>query len=472
MPPQTAILLHSAGSEHPLRVLGLKPRPYHALRRNGVLTVEHLSQMSEPELAALRGIGTTCLHEIRVALQRWQRPLAARPAAAGRTTLVEAWSLPAFLSSDLTDIRVLGLRPRLRVALTQRGHGTVSALVGLTVTELEQVRWVGPCALEDIREKLAAYAGLKRALTAPRDQVTRPLVPRPRLKRAAGLDLDHIPLRRLRLPRREATRLMLAGVDTVGRLVWLPAETLGPHSSAGDRAVRYLDWLAEQSSDVRLRQYGPAALPGGPSWPRAERSLRELVDAWLSRLSEDERHAVRLRYGLGEAEAGKGRAPQLSRARVHRAVRRSHAALLRRPLGAWLRAHLDALRRFLAEKGGLATAEEVRRELPACLNLGALDPVVACALLASVHHDISWQPDPGLLGDSHKPLEQVAGIRQAARDLGGGRNTPIPLDEMLFSLHASHEWGKTCVQAGEAFVLACLRTDPDARIEQGGIRWV
>ncbi len=469
MPPEPSPSLPGAGSEHPLRVLGLTPRPYHALRRNGVLTVEHLAKLSEPELAGLRGIGTTCMREIRQAVQRWQRSLQTR--AGHQKTLVESWSLSASLSSDTTDIRVLGLRPRLRVALVQRGYSTVSELVGLTVAELKRVRWVGPCALQDIQEKLVTYASLRRALETPAEQTSRPLVPWPHLQQATALDLDHIPLRRLRLPPKEATRLLLAGVDSVGRLVRLPAEVLGPHSPVADRALRYLDWLAEQSGDVRLRQYGPVAT-GAQGGARAERSLAEVVEAWLSRLSADERHAVRLRYGLGEAEPGPGRPAQLSRARAHRAMRRSHSALLRRPLGAWLRTHLHALRHFLSAKGGLASAEELRRELPAHLNLGALDPLVAGALLAGVQPDLTWQPDLGLLGDAHKPLDQVAALRQAARDLAAFQGVPVSLDELLFKLHASHEWGKTCEEAGEAFVLACLRTDPCARIEQGSIHWV
>lgn len=163
---------------HPIELLDLSTRPYNALRRSGVRSIEPLLLMSHEEILSIRGIGSTCYDEICQALQRWRQS----PPTQGPTpsmlepeldekhegqSLCQAWSLPTTLQSDQTTITTLALRPHAEHELMATGISAVGQLAALSVSELRGFRWFGISTIDDIRRKLSNHALLHATPHAP-----------------------------------------------------------------------------------------------------------------------------------------------------------------------------------------------------------------------------------------------------------------------------------------------------------------
>ncbi len=129
------------------------------------------------------------------------------------------------------------------------------------------------------------------------------------------------------------------------------------------------------------------------------------------------------------------RALGVSEGRISWLLKSSRGLLRRQPLRGAIRPYLDGLRGFIAERGGLVSFEEIEAELPAAPDLGAVQPLAACALLAAIEPGFVCSRRLRLLAERDKPLAHIRLIRRTAHVayVNGGS---IPLAEAVARLRA------------------------------------
>ena len=69
-------VLHELPPDSPIRVLGLTPRSYNRLIANNIKTVGDLVSYKESTLMHFRGMGKTCVKDIKAALAKYDYELA------------------------------------------------------------------------------------------------------------------------------------------------------------------------------------------------------------------------------------------------------------------------------------------------------------------------------------------------------------------------------------------------------------
>jgi hypothetical protein len=280
---------------------------------------------------------------------------------------------------------------------------------------------------------------------------------------------DETPIVALGLSTRSLHSLQIGGVATVAELVRL--------TSAKVVRLRGLGTSSLEDIKAKLATYASSGLPvaATPEKRRfaVERSytLAELISEWLEKLDDRTRTVVRKRYGLeGQAQtlATIGEEFGITRARVDQLLNKAFRKLKRLDRGKPLAACLRSLRQFVAQKGGLASADELRKGLGGSLDLGGFDPVLACQMLADVDERVKWMGGLQLLGDGTASPAQVMAVRREVRKLVlGGEET---LDLLLLACGASSSFCAHCGDPDDEFILACLRTDPSIQLVDGILR--
>ena len=162
----------SASTTHltPLDVLGLSIRPYNALERRDITTVEQLATMSLSEILSVPRIGYDRLAKIKRKLKAYlaEHPLpdeAQQSPPELEAQMVEPPPLQLPSSPlDPTPLDVLGLSLRPYNALERRDITTVAQLAIMSNEEIRGVRNIGPKSLAEIQEKLRDYLSANRAL--------------------------------------------------------------------------------------------------------------------------------------------------------------------------------------------------------------------------------------------------------------------------------------------------------------------
>lgn len=202
--------------------------------------------------------------------------------------------------------------------------------------------------------------------------------------------------------------------------------------------------------------------------------LDQAIALWLASLDERRRRIVETYYGLGRDRRTMGQiARQLgvTAARIQQLVRQAKMELAALQPPGSVTAHIEAIRRFVRDSGGLASEEEIRRGLRRYVSLGDLDPLTACRILAGVDAGLIWLRGPRLLADHRNPVDKIDTIRSGVRACAGGEVGPLSLNHVLFLFCESRFYREECGRPTEEFVLACLRTDPGVEVREGVIRW-
>ena len=262
----------------PLSLLEIPPRVRAALQQRGYETVGDLADRADPRLVAARGMGTRGLLALATELARvmadpaYQRQLLARVGRYDPERFPEA--------ARRRSIEDLGLSQRAYRALRRSGIQTIGQLLELGEAGLRRLRGLGPRSLAEICQRLDAL------------QSGRPLPPPGGAGDPLAPDLmdDPAPLAVLLLPRRVATALQRAGLDTVGAVAGFSQEGLRRLRGLGESGVTaILEALGRYREECSRGEAGPRALE---DW------LRELVEP----LADREREVLVLRYGLLGAE--------------------------------------------------------------------------------------------------------------------------------------------------------------------------
>lgn len=515
-----------------LSELKLPARTVRALANHGIATLEQLGRLDEASLARM-GIGRRQVYQIRRALERYQR---AKPAtkAPSAPTLVDVWELDPALLNDDASIEALKLDTGTRKALTAFGVASIDSLVRLGLDGLRSIEGISPASLEVIRMALVRRCRPGKTGQTPRDAAmtdgsgaaTAKAAERSRSLSIAQLEergegwraklaewLAASPgsqgpdVNAPALNKESQRRTSVAAGDKASTTAMRPSPRPTPvepplRPESGARAApRRVASPERPARRTRPRETTDAASPGSPTLKQAagggpeagaserpdERglarsmpapqpdSLEALIAGWLRRLDERTRLAVQKYYGLdGPAETGTRIAKRLgvTPGRVYQLVGEAvtRLARLQRRMGTGL--HLDLLKRFLHDKGGLASEEEIRHDLGRYVALGALDPVVACRILTASEHSVVWLRRVGLLADASNPVDKVEAIRDAVRACVEGEDSPVSLNRVLFLFCGSRRWRDECGEPTEDFVAACLRTDPAVEVDEAGlVRW-
>lgn len=151
----------------PLTTLGLSKRPYNALMRSGVKTVEQLAALTPDDIRIIHNVGPLAVDEIVSKLDAYHQPCAVVSGRPGLDEGPRAESPPGNATDDRTPLAELGLSRRPFNALMRGGVKTIGTLTRLSSDEVLAMRNISPRALAEINARLAAYAGLTLGTDAP-----------------------------------------------------------------------------------------------------------------------------------------------------------------------------------------------------------------------------------------------------------------------------------------------------------------
>lgn len=296
----------------------------------------------------------------------------------------------------------------------------------------------------------------------------------------AWLAQDLTPISEVGLNGRARRALQRTGLRTIADLASLPVGVLWETRNIGAGTVEVirsaLTTYAEQGaprspSSGRGVQQEPAA----PVVLRATGGFCEVVRLWMANLSDRDKFVATARLGL---DGGASRSLDeiaaglhITRERVRQLACKTYNRLTCLKEGALLQPHGVALGRFLSHKDGLATEDEVRRELSLHVNLGGYDPVLCCKIIAEATDEFRWHTALGVLSSSSVNQRDISLIRKELRRLLPERTHSIPLSHLLLACANSMSFREACGEQPEAFLTACLRTDPDVTMCEGEVTW-
>ena len=132
--PETIELLQIA----PIKILGLSPRSYNALIKNGVLTVGKIYVTDEDAFSEMRGLGQTCVDEIIKVKQLVERIIdeivESDPDPEGREYFSDIYNY----GGDLSEISIssLGVSDYIKALLQSKGIDNLRDLVGYSEDQI------------------------------------------------------------------------------------------------------------------------------------------------------------------------------------------------------------------------------------------------------------------------------------------------------------------------------------------------
>lgn len=369
----------------PIEVLGLSVRAHNAVARSGIKTVKQLAALGLDGVMAIRSVGTLLAEEIATKLARYGHPLSTSASDEVQPLPTPDEALASSLRSVPMPLSALGLTVRTYNALFRSGISTIGELASLT--DLADIRNIGPTAIAEIEARLAAYEVDTAVINDSAD--TSPLPP------VADAPLLHaVSVGRLGLPHELNAQLGAAGLQMIGQVV----DGLSRHSyrpEVRQAVAAYLVWWAEQSPAARVAEVTATDPSRMAAWRTA---LAGVVTCWLAPLDDRPRQIVRLRYGLdGPAltleEVGqqlaitRERVRQLEKRALHR-LKFGDTNLLLDPIGAFA----TLLEQTLVENGGMMTVAECVAWLEAeeDMKLGPIRPVGVVELLCAVDERFTW----------------------------------------------------------------------------------
>jgi hypothetical protein len=118
---------------------------------------------------------------------------------------------------------------------------------------------------------------------------------------------------------------------------------------------------------------------------------------------------------------------------------------------------LLGVERLIEQMGGLASAEELKRELPLAIPLGDLDAVVATRLFGHIANSLVWLQGEGALALANMPYRQIADIRRELREIAASEPDGLLADDIIARYVNAHLFDEER-RVADAFVRACLRT--------------
>jgi len=487
----------SSPGETPLAALGLSIRPYNALMRRGIKTVQRLVRMSDDEILEVRNIGANSLAEMRekLAAFSYNPPSAepqrcASPYRSGKPPSVEPSADPSSVSSpDETPLAALGLSVRSYNALMRRGIKTVQHLARMSEDEILEVRNISAKSLAEARGKLAAFSYnpplVEPTSVTPEPKASKSLFVPPvvgadllRVLRKEGVPLDRISLERLALPDPVANEIHNRAVQTLADLCQQPLGTLPEEGAVIKRLHLYLNWLLKQDEETRQAEIAGQGISPVHRLMLQETSLDALIQKWLSVLKVNEQQIIRWRYGLDGEELtceATGKRLGLTRQRVSQIQNRA-LSRLRRPQSRYLINSLtELLVAVLASAGGLIDEQQLGEALRRELQVERVDPVAAVHLVMLVDGCFEWLPSIQAWKLKSRSTADLLGVQRRLARVLVEHKASLSVEELIVRFKASRFYQRCGDQLDDALLYACLRAHPEIEINDKGLcrltRW-
>jgi len=417
-----------------LEELDIPNHVYRNLLRAGIDRVDILVAMSDGELLGILQAGDEMPTEIREKLARCLTTPPLRHSIPRQSSA----STPSPVSKVRGEVEAyvedLGLPTRARNALRRTGITTIEQLQQLSDIELLCIRNIGPGSLRHIRSALHTWM--------------------------ASNSHGKTPAADTRNPASIATRSSLMREEAFGD----KSNVLERVSRPSPRTARHDPGV--QRAEAGLPTHTPASVEEKQDPPE---TLADLVDAWLAQINDRGRRAVCAYYGLGcdkQTLASIGDEIGLTRERVRQIVGKAVQALAHYQPGKGLKPYVESITRLLEIKGGLLSRDDMD-EVEVAIAFGDLDPSTACRLIADADPNLKWLRGLALLGLCSEPLGQIKSIRRKLRELVANAPDSSLASDIVSAFCDSRFYRTNCDGASEAFIRACLRTDPEITLVDG-----
>lgn len=493
----SGILTANMGNE-PLEAIDLPPSAISALHRCGIQNIESLCCTTAIRIAAIPYLGSTRLAEIVRVLHRYLTEPVAIPRTGGGyaplTSLVVSGDNlgPARISDLLSPECSSGQGTILEVVSAVR-RGEPRALYDFgqsTVRDLLRVDILQHLTEADRRNvfhRLRYVGQTQKPLVNPVFTSAIPWTPKGR------------PLSMLPVSSRTGNALIRAGLGSIESVLQSTCADLARVRQFGVNAfsemLQVLSGscsLAPDSPDVSMAQTTvpdeasqlPAAFAaagrGKSKWQSnavaAElridyQSLEALFGEWLERLGEERRSVVQRRLGFGgrqtdtletiAADMGLSRAcvSQMEASACKRLAKRTRFTAVSEA-----RSTLEAL---VERHGGLLGEVEIVSELPSEVNLGSLNPLFVCRVLAIGSDQLKWLRGLRALGLTSFPVSFAPQIQQELLRLLKRADRQLEPEDLLRVFQRSSFARRECPDIEPSFIAACLRLHPQIKSAGG-----
>ncbi len=495
-PPHPSTTHASPVARTPLHRLGLSEALCIRLREAGITSVETLVSVSESDLLSRRGFGFWSLHEIKQRLADYQARGTSILGGTDHTPRAHRGQRPLAprLARCTRPLTVLGLGTRLYNALRRAGIRTVGDLARMSWDQVGDIRNIGETSLREIKIRLAkvgaSLVGHPDIAHSDAPDVTEPPAPVRTASLAPDLVDCPVPLAALHLSVRAYNGLDRAGIQTVGDLARLSWRDVAEIRNIGERSLRNIrTCLSERRAEILAptEMAGPTGAapvtsprppspqPASPQPLPKPASVAEIIADWLRGQKPRDAQILRVRFGLGCERQTLEEVAEihgLTRQRIAQIQKRALARLTARRSAPDLARCLRQLREYVGRMGGIASAEELASDLPLEMDLGDADPVAAAQLLATIAPVFRWWKSERLLLAEPCRVRTIQAIRKRMRQALKESPDGLPVDDLVFQEANRWLFQDDGEAPSEAFIRACLRTDPKIEISVGVARTV
>lgn len=476
-----------SGPSIPLSELGLSIRPYNALRRHNITTVEQLIGLSTIELLSIRGIGEKAAREIRDKLQVFLNehhlePKKEEPLDEEVDSVEQGLSGFALTLHPAIPLDEVSLSSETRAFLNSYRITTINQLVVLLDEGIEvlpgmheEMKWEIETAL---RRYLRSHphlrvhtTGFLKAQPSVEDR-GHSIIPATRLAEILDreIPLGDIPVTRLALSYEYWRMLRAFHIKSVLELCQQPREYWWTNSpTIVQRLEDYILWVTRQNEKVLRNEVKDRGLNPFYRASLAHHSLDSYLHRWLSYLAQRDRLIIALRYGLTGIRATLqvvGEKFGLTRERVRQIQERAKETLLLPQAYFEIRPLVALLTHLIEQAGGIISEEELIFQVENAMIVGNINVLGAIHLIFDQVESVKWLRECKGWGLSDYPLDIGLEIQRQARQLLEQRRAPIAMMELSRQVWELLPQNQEKSKLSLSFIEASLRAHPDIYIDQ------
>ncbi|HET59434.1 MAG TPA: hypothetical protein ENN32_03605 [Chloroflexi bacterium] len=405
--PSIEDILAILSAQHPLELLELPIRPYNALRRAGIDTIEHLVLMNEDGLLEVRNLGEKSLRIIQDELRMY----------------LEHHPLPKEYA-DLVDQYKSSQLVKLPLADTSN-----------TVQAVQSTLLIEPTLLD----------------------------------RASCLPLDSISIARLAISEYLHHESFSYKIESVSDLIQIPVDKFKDAKPIQKRVRWYIDWLLTQPEIVWEEEIKGDNLSPVYTVALEETPLDGFVADWFAVLTYREQQIIYGRYGLlrGKVLTLEQLGDQfgVTRERIRQIQKRAEGKL-KKPINFQKIRPLTELFHYeLVGAGGFINAQQLKERLCKILWVGEVDPLGVANLIFEL--DNSSEHLKGLYGREDKDLSltQIKGIQKYLAVALEQERAPLITSRLITKFKGMRFYQEHADEFDDATIEACLESHPKLRLK-------
>lgn len=484
--------LQVADGATPLTELGLSVRPYNALVRRNILTIEQLVALSPQEIFDVRNLGTKSLDEILDRLAehplRFEFSPSLPEASAAELLLhvpVEQVDEPVLEpDGQETPLLALDLPVRAHNALARNDIRTVGQLAIMSDEDLFAVRNLGTKSLNEIRQRLTVYLedhplqplrdDCTTAYRAPGIRLaktTLPILESELLLGAEHIPLQEFPLSRLGLSPDTEQKLRNAGIQSIFGLSEITGTDFEDSTfiEVQERTRHYLTWLLAQDRDAWEAEIANRGISPLYRFDIERASVDELVTEWLSFLSDRHQLMLRLRFGLeGRIWTLEeiGQEMGLTRERIRQIEKQTLRALGTSTRRQTLMPIAAIVKQTLEDHAGVMRPRMLTAFIQRTYGAKIVDlnPIGLYRLVAQVYGEIVVAERQRIVYLTSCSPDTIHAVQMEMVRILDNRATPLSTRALLKQFKQTTLYEEHIEELTDAFITACLRSS--SRIER------